>query len=58
MNPVDVSLLDGPLDVWSEIRRKAVGDDPVYFCDLTDIVHKYANWVNLMPRVVPFYGKI
>lgn len=52
-----LNVLDKPIDVWEEIIRKEVDEEPAYFCDLTDIVRKHINWTNLLPRVVPFYGK-
>lgn len=51
-----INVLDGPLDVWDEVRRNAIGEEPVHLCDLSDVVRKYINWIHLLPRVVPFYG--
>lgn len=55
---INLNLLEKPIDVWEEIIRKEVDEEPMYFCDLTDIVRKYANWTNLLPRVHPFYGNL
>lgn len=52
-----LNVLEKPIDVWEEIIRKEVDEEPAYFCDLTDIVRKHINWTHLLPRVVPFYGK-
>lgn len=52
-----VQELEKPLDVLEEIPHTHIDEEPVYFCDLTDIVRKHVNWTQLLPRVAPFYGK-
>lgn len=43
-----------------EIVRQKIGDDfydePVFICDVSDIVTKYKVWKQCFPRVIPFYG--
>lgn len=56
----DVCVVDKPLNVLDEIREKAVTniqEEPLYICDLTDIIKKHRIWTQLLPRVLPFYGK-
>lgn len=52
----NVQAVAEPFNVLDEIDRTEIDEEPVYFCDLTDIVRKHLNWVQLLPRVVPFYG--
>lgn len=54
---LNVQQLQEPLDVLEEIARANIEEEPLYLCDLTDIVRKHINWTQLLPRVVPFYGK-
>lgn len=54
--PPQINLLEEPLDVWNEVRKNPIGDEAIQMCDLTDVVRKYINWTNLLPRVTPFYG--
>lgn len=58
----DVCVVDKPLDVLEEIRKKTVKSDiqvaPFYIGDLTDVVKKHRTWTQLLPRVIPFYGKV
>lgn len=51
-----IKILEEPLDVWDEVERNSIGEEAVHLCDLTDVVRKYINWTNLLPRVTPFYG--
>lgn len=53
----DVQALYKPLDVLAEIAATTIDEEPLYLCDLTDIVRKHVNWTTLLPRVAPFYGK-
>lgn len=56
------NVMDKPLDAFDVIRKKAMSGDadeePLYICNLSDIIEKYANWQRCMPRVIPFYGKL
>lgn len=57
----DVCVMDKPLNVLDEIREKSVTNiqgAPFYICDLTDIIKKHRTWTQLLPRVLPFYGKV
>lgn len=43
-----------------EVMQQIVRDgqeDGFFICDVSDIVAKYYKWINVMPRVKPFYGK-
>lgn len=55
-------VTDKPLDAIDTIRKKTMFDDadeePLYICNISDIIEKYANWQRCMPRVIPFYGKL
>lgn len=53
----EINIIDKPLDVWDEVGRNPINDEPVHLCDLTAVVRKYNQWTKLLPRVVPFYGK-
>lgn len=56
------SVFDCPLDEMDFIRSKiderlAIGnDDSFYVSNLTDVRLKYQKWIELMPRVIPFYA--
>lgn len=56
------NVMDKPLDAIDVIRNKSMLDDadeePLYICNISDIIEKYANWQRCMPRVIPFYGKL
>lgn len=55
-------VVDEPLDAIEIIRKKSMlGDEyeePLYICNISDIIEKYANWQRCMPRVIPFYGEL
>lgn len=55
------NVMDKPLDAIDIIRKKSVlcdaDEEPLYICNISDIIEKYANWQHCMPRVIPFYGK-
>lgn len=55
-------VVDKPLDAIDVIRKKSVlgvtDEEPLYICNISDIIEKYANWQRCMPRVIPFYGKL
>lgn len=56
----DVCIVDTPVNALDEIREKAISDmqeEPLYICDLTDIIKKHRIWTQLLPRVIPFYGE-
>lgn len=55
----NVTILPTPLNALEEIRSKPLSDiqeEPLYICDLTDIIKKHRTWTQLLPRVIPFYG--
>lgn len=56
----NLHVLTEPLDAWEVIRKKAsfeLEEEPLYVCNVSDIVEKHRTWKQQMPRVMPFYGK-
>lgn len=56
---VVVNIVNKPLNVLDEIRKKTITDvqeEPLYICDLTDIIEKHRTWTQMLPRIKPFYG--
>lgn len=56
----NVTILPTPLNALEEIQNKPLSEiqeEPLYICDLTDIIKKHRIWTQLLPRVIPFYGK-
>lgn len=55
-------VMDEPLDAIEIIRKKATladaDEEPLYICNISDIIEKFANWQRCMPRVIPFYGEL
>lgn len=55
----NVSIVDDPPIALDIIRKRALTDiqeEPLYICDLTDIIKKHRIWTQFLPRVVPFYA--
>lgn len=55
----DITVLLNSFDAIEELRKSKIPDiqnEALLLCDLTDIIKKYINWIELMPRVKPFYG--
>ncbi len=55
----NVNVVDNPPIALDIIRKRALTDiqeEPLYICDLTDIIKKHRIWTQFLPRVVPFYG--
>lgn len=46
-----------PASVIQDIVDGGVQEDPFYVMDLGELVARYQRWVELMPRVEPFYGE-
>ena len=56
-----VNIIKKPLNALEEIQKKSIteiDEEPLYVCDLTDIIKKHRTWTQLLPRVSPFYGKL
>lgn len=56
----NVSIVDDSPIALDIIRKRAltdIQDEPLYICDLTDIIKKHRIWTQFLPRVVPFYGE-
>lgn len=56
----NVTIVDNPPIALDIIRKRALTDmqeEPLYICDLTDIIKKHRIWTQFLPRVVPFYGE-
>lgn len=54
-------VIDEPLDAIDVIRQRSISGDvdeePLYLCNISDIINKHAIWTRSMPRVKPFYGE-
>lgn len=46
-----------PLGAIREVVEGGTQEDPFYVMDLGEVVARYNNWRELLPRVEPFYGK-
>lgn len=59
MKLVEVNVVGEEFDAIELIRKKVnfeCKDEPMFVCNVSDIVNKYHTWIEHMPRVVPFYG--
>jgi ornithine decarboxylase len=55
----NVTIVDNPPIPLDIIRKRALTDlqeEPLYICDLTDIIKKHRIWTQFLPRVLPFYA--
>lgn len=55
-----IRVLEGPwspLSVAREIVAEGGQEDPFYVMDVGEVVARFHQWKELMPRVEPFYGK-
>lgn len=54
-----VKILSPNSNVWSVIHDiiNSGQEDAFLVCDLSDVVRKYENWIQKLPRVKPYYGK-
>lgn len=61
IEPSNFHVIDEPLDAIDVIRQRSISGDvdeePLYLCDISDIIKKHQIWKQSMPRVLPFYGK-
>ncbi|KAJ4440656.1 hypothetical protein ANN_08803 [Periplaneta americana] len=46
------AIIYGGVEIAADMEQ----EDPFYVCDVADIVRKHVQWMQLMPRVKPFYG--
>lgn len=57
----NIQVIDEPLDAIDMIRQQSkhghAGEEPLYICNISDIINKHQIWKENMPRVIPFYGK-
>ena len=54
-----ITLIEGPwspVDVIRDIVDEGNQEDPFYVMDLGEVVARYHQWKELMPRVEPFYA--
>lgn len=60
--PIDECIvLEEKFNFEKIVRRKIADDsddDPVFICDVADILLKYKTWKECFPRITPFYGTI
>lgn len=61
MEPCNFHVIDEPLDAIDVIRERSmsgeVDEEPLYICNISDIIEKHRIWKQSMPRVLPFYGR-
>lgn len=53
-------IINEPLDAIDVIRKKTLletEEEPLYICNISDIIRKHRVWKCNMPRVIPFYGE-
>lgn len=43
-------------DIVQKICKKSTLDDPLYICNIDDIIEKYNLWRKKIPRVKPYYA--
>lgn len=57
-----VNVVDGSVDAIDIFRQKfksrLESEEPLYICNISDIIRKHLAWKQLLPRVIPFYGRI
>lgn len=58
----NVKVVDGLIDAIDIFRQKFESgseiEEPLYVCNISDIIRKHLIWKKLFPRVIPFYGNI
>lgn len=53
-------VINDQLDAFDVIRKKTmleIEEEPLYICNISDIIEKHQIWKYNMPRVIPFYGE-
>lgn len=57
----NVHVVNKPINAIEVIRQKSmvgdVSEEPLYICNISDIIRKHHIWKQCMPRVKPFYGE-
>lgn len=56
-----ITVMDKPWSPAAVIRKiveSGTQEDPFYVMDIGEVVARYSRWMELMPRVEPFYGEI
>ncbi|KAM3961394.1 ornithine decarboxylase 1 isoform 1-T2 [Aphomia sociella] len=54
-----IRVMEGPwspIDVIKQIVDEGTQEDPFYVMDVGEVVKRYHRWMELMPRVEPFYA--
>ncbi|PSN31672.1 Ornithine decarboxylase 1 [Blattella germanica] len=46
------------IDIVRMIAFSKTQEDPFYVCDIPDIVRKYEQWVEKLPRIKPFFDQL
>ena len=55
-----INIIEKSFSALKEIQKKSITEiyeEPLLVCDLTDIINKHRTWTQMLPRVMPFYGK-
>lgn len=56
-----IHITKKPVDAIELFRQKSdsgyENDEPLYLCNISDVIQKQTTWKQNMPRVIPFYGK-
>lgn len=60
--------MEEPIKIYSEILNDWESIEEIvennnqqqafYICNINDIIEKYKQWIKLMPKIKPFYGKL
>lgn len=53
-------VINEPLNTFDVISKKTIleaEEEPLFICNISDIIEKHNIWKYNMPRVIPFYGK-
>lgn len=63
MSDKSVTYYKDSLDIPDTVRTmQAVHghnfEEPFYICDLSEIVNKFIMWKRILPRIIPYYGKV
>lgn len=58
----NIHVVNKPINSIDVIRQKSifgdVNEEPLYVCNISDIIQKHHIWKQSMPRVQPFYGEL
>lgn len=56
----ECTVLQNKFNFDEIVREKSKGtfdEEPLFICDVSDVLTKYKTWTKLFPRVIPFFGK-